>query len=121
MRLTKPRVYAEMDPTRCPVELYKFYSDHRPENCCKPTDPFYLAPLTNDKHPPLSVPWFISQPVGKNKLYNLMKTMITKTELQTDKRLTNTSARKHLCQKLLRHGVPDTHAIQVTGIKFNYE
>ena len=32
-------------------------------------------------------------------------------------RITNTSVRKHLCQKLLDSNIPDTHAIHITGHK----
>lgn len=108
-------MYAKPDKATCPVATYKFFKDRRPEDCCKPSDPFYLAPVTKDKHPTTAQPWFMNQPVGKNKLYSIMKTMISKANIQTDKRLTNTSARKHLCQKLIRHGVSDAQAVQITG------
>ena len=38
-------------------------------------------------------------------------------EMTEGKRLTNTSIRKRLCQKLLTANVPDTHAIHITGHK----
>ena len=50
-----------------------------------------------------------------------MKTMATRAnlpELENGKRLTNTSVRKALCQKLLNANVPDTQAIHVTGHKY---
>ena len=37
--------------------------------------------------------------------------------LNPEKRLTNTSARKYLCQKLLDSNIPDTQAVHVTGHK----
>ena len=47
-----------------------------------------------------------------------MKSMAEKAglpELNQGKRLTNTSVRKRLCQKLLQSNVPDTVAVHVTG------
>jgi len=46
---------------------------------------------------------------------DLMKAQLP--ELQFGKKLTNTSARKRLCQKLLQSNVPDTQAVLVTGHK----
>ena len=51
-----------------------------------------------------------------SKLYNIMKEMVKSSELsESAKRLTNTSARKYLCQKLMSHNVPDTQAVHITG------
>ena len=45
-----------------------------------------------------------------------MKEMVKSSELsESAKRLTNTSARKYLCQKLLANNVPDTQAVHITG------
>ena len=49
-----------------------------------------------------------------------MSTMVKNAglpELEHGKRLTNTSVRKRLCQKLLTSNVPDSHAIHITGHK----
>ena len=43
--------------------------------------------------------------------------MVSRANIQSDKRLTNTSVRKHLCQKLMENQVPDTQAVQITGHK----
>jgi hypothetical protein len=53
------------------------------------------------------------------KLSNL-RTMTVKAdlpEIQFGKKITNTSVRKRLCQKLLESDIPDTHAVHVTGHK----
>ena len=46
-----------------------------------------------------------------------MATRANLPELENGKRLTNTSVRKALCQKLSNANVPDTLAIHVTGHK----
>jgi len=57
--------------------------------------------------------------VGRNKLNNLMKQMATGANLPdlASKRITNTSVRKHLCQKLQDNSIPDTQAVHITGYK----
>jgi len=56
--------------------------------------------------------WFLSAPIGRNKLNSLMGVMAEKAqlpELQFGNKLTNTSARKKLCKRLPRSNVPDAH------------
>ena len=43
--------------------------------------------------------------------------MVSRANIQSDKRLTNTSVRKHVCQKLMENQVPDIQAVQITGHK----
>ena len=59
------------------------------------------------------------QPIGVNKLNGLLKTMALRAHLPDlpYMRITNTSVRKHLCQKLLDSNISDTHAIHITGHK----
>ena len=119
IRPEKPRMY-ETGDERCPILTYMTYKEKRPENFSNPMDPFYLACNTKTKNPLPGQTWFLKGPVGKNKLNNLMKTMATRAnlpDLENGKRLTNTSVRKALCQKLLNANVPDTQAIHVTGHK----
>jgi len=83
-------------------------------------DPFYLGVVTHTANPREGEQWFLSAPIGRNKLNSLMRVMAEKAqlpELQFGKKLTNTSARKRLCQKLLQSNVPDTQAVLVTGHK----
>ncbi|XP_053401130.1 uncharacterized protein LOC128557606 [Mercenaria mercenaria] len=119
IRRQKPRMYAT-GTDRCPVETYKVYAKQRPENFSGDEDPFYLAVVTHTRTPAVKDQWFLRGPIGRNKLNNLLKSMAAKAdlpELQFGKRITNTSVRKRLCQKLLENEVPDTHAVHVTGHK----
>ena len=118
-RDSKPRMYATNITGRCPVETYKIFADHRPIGFSNAGDPFYLATITHLQNPKVGEKWFLRGPVGKNKLNTLMKTMAKKANLPDleNKRITNSSARKRLCQTLLSHNIPDTQAIHVTGHK----
>ena len=118
-RKDKPRMYARPDSERCPVMLYKKYADKRPELMSQNDSPFYLATITNKSMPTENERWFLSQPIGVNKLNGLLKTMALRAHLPDlpYMRTTNTSVRKHLCQKLLDCNIPDTHAIHITGHK----
>ena len=115
----KPRMYARPDSERCPVMLYKKYADKRPELMSQNDSPFYLATITNKSMLTENERWFLSQPIGVNKLNGLLKTMALRAHLPDlpYMRITNTSVRKHLCQKLLDCNIPDTHAIHITGHK----
>ena len=58
-------------------------------------------------------------PLVRNKMNSLMKDMAKEAnlpDLQT-KRITNTSVRKHLCQKLLDNNIPNAQAVHITGHK----
>ena len=118
IRGSNPRMYAS-GQERCPVKIYKKYACKRPQGMLSHESPFYLATATNKKYPMEHERWFISQPIGVNKINRIMKTMVENANLPglEAKRLSNTSVRKHLCQKLLNHNVPDTHAAHVTGHK----
>ena len=91
----------------------------RPSDFCNPDHPFYLAPVTYVHAPGPNEQWFLRAPVGVKKLNSLMKKMAIKANLPdlASKRITNSSVRKYLCQKLIENNVPDTQAIHITGHK----
>lgn len=60
---------------------------------------------------------FLLGPIGKNKLNTLLKIMAKSAGVNMDKRLTNTSARKHLCQTLITNKVSGKQAVFWTGQK----
>ena len=118
MRPCAPRMYASPEfPERCPVEVYKRYKSKRPEDYSEPTDPFYIAPVTHTKTPGPSQKWFLRQPVGINKIKELMKVMSRNAELPDNKHITNTSVRKTLVQRMTDCNVPDNLQVYVTGHK----
>ncbi|KAK3106148.1 hypothetical protein FSP39_013707 [Pinctada imbricata] len=109
-------MYASKDG-RCPVDALKKYINKRPKNINKADDPFYLSVVTNNKRPSEDEQWFLAQPMGKHKLYHILKKMVEEANISIGnlKHLTKTSARKYLCQKLLDNNVPDTQAVHITG------
>ena len=118
-RKVKPKMYSNPNLTadRDPVRVYKTYRSKRPESMNLPNSPFYLA---TNIHSNLydSKPWFKAQPLGVNKLNSLAKDMAKQANLdQTNKRITNHSARKHLVQKLNDNNVPANQIMQITGHK----
>ena len=60
---------------------------------------------------------FVRQRVREKTLTSIMKTMKQKAGLDTNKRLTNHSARKYLVQKLKDNNVEDTDIMQISGHK----
>ncbi|KAL3882066.1 hypothetical protein ACJMK2_028441 [Sinanodonta woodiana] len=75
IRLAKPRAYAIPDiPQKDPVGLYKLYKNKRPADMNGPESPFFSQ--------------YKKTPMGINKLYGIMKKMMTDTGLPpTDKRI----------------------------------
>ena len=113
-----PRAWSNPDnPNRCPVAAYKLYKEKRPAKISGSTDPYYIAPITHDKNPAITDRWFISQPVGVNKLSSLMATMAKNAGLDRHKKITNHSARKYLVQTLRDQNVEPASIMQITGHK----
>ncbi|KAJ8311334.1 hypothetical protein KUTeg_010689 [Tegillarca granosa] len=113
VRLCPPRMYAYPENReRCPVYTYMSYQSLRPADFCKSGDPFYLAVVTNNKSPAMNEKWFLRAPIGVNKLQNIMKLMAKEACLPQNKRITNTSVRKTLIQKMT-----DSLQVYVTGHK----
>ena len=116
VRPVKPRMYESQNKERCPVKLYKEFALKRPEECNTADSPFYIA-VNNVKERTTKQAWFKKTPVGINKLYSLMKTMVNNAELPKKDNLTNHSARKTMLQKLNDNGIPPNQIMQISGHK----
>lgn len=115
-RACTPRIYATPDnPEKCPVSTYMLYRVKRPDGYSKHDDPFYISVVTNEKLPRIQDRWFISSPIGVNKL-NIMK-IVKNAGLPDNKRITNTSVRKTLLQRMTNSNVTNTLHVYVTGHK----
>ena len=79
-RQQKGRMYAVPGSNHCPVALYKFYRDMRPNDMSQHESPFYLA-INNIQHGSMR-PWFKSS-MGINKLNSLMKVVANKARLKS--------------------------------------
>ncbi|XP_076081788.1 uncharacterized protein LOC143052605 [Mytilus galloprovincialis] len=123
------RAWATTDQTKCPVAAYKLYKSKRPTKYSKPEDPFYIQENNN---PDKSALWFKAQRIGINKLGKFMKKMALNTGIikehtqndenqplddNTNRRLTNHSARRFMLQKLDDEGIEHNHIKQISGHK----
>ena len=102
---------------RDPVHVYKMNKEKRPPSMLEPDSSFYLSVNYFKTETHASVEdktWFKAQPMGVNKLNNIMKDM---TEAAGIPGKTNHSGRKTLVQKLQDTGVPPNQIIQITGHK----
>ena len=99
-------------PERCPVRIYKRYSDQRPESTKMPGSPYYLA--INHQRAPQGL-WYKCQPLGVNKLNTIMPRMAQEAKLVGH--FTNHSVRKTMCTQLLHAGVTPNTIAQLSGHK----
>ena len=82
----------------------------------KTTGRFYLSIKTNRK--PDGNVWFKVQPMGENKINNMMKSIVADSILKSsDKKFTNHSARKTVVSKLKKANVERSGIVKVTGHK----
>ena len=110
----QPRMFA-VGGERCPVALFKQFVSRRPQKL-KTTGPFYLSIKTN-RRPDDNV-WFKAQPMGENKINDMMKSIVADTILESsDKKFTNHSARKTVVSKLKKANVERSGIVKVTGHK----
>lgn len=110
----QPRMFA-VGGDRCPVAIFKQFVNHRPPTL-KKAGSFYLSIKTNRK-PDDSV-WFKVQPMGVNKINEMMKNLVADTVLgSSEKKFTNHSARKTVVSKLKKAKVDRSGIMKITGHK----
>ncbi|XP_060573052.1 uncharacterized protein KIAA1958 homolog isoform X3 [Ruditapes philippinarum] len=83
-RLCQARVYSMNDPPRDPVHLYKLYLDKRPPGMLEDNSPFFLS--VANSAPNLLQSWFKTQPMGINKLYNILRDMRLEADMINEQR-----------------------------------
>jgi len=111
-RAIQPKMFATGGP-RCPVQFFKTYLAHRPEEM-RNSGPFYLAII--DKPKSEVYMWYKKQRMGVNKIDSFMKNMALEAELDVEgRKLTNHSVRKTLVKKLKASNQPRSAIISVTG------
>ena len=108
----QPRMFA-VGGERCPVSLFKQFLTRRPPSL-KTSGALYLS-IKSNRRPEDSV-WFKSQPMGVNKINEMMKGIVADTSLESaGKKFTNHSARKTLVKKLKKANVERSGIVKVTG------
>jgi len=96
---------------KCPVTIFKEFLSRRPPEI-RTTGPLYLSCVTK----PSSQVWYKRQPMGVNKLNDMMKTIIEGTTLEDSwKTFSNHSARKTVVKKLKTAGLERSSIVKVTG------
>ncbi|KAL9983706.1 hypothetical protein ACROYT_G005923 [Oculina patagonica] len=105
-----PKMFATGDE-KCPVKIFKEFLSHRPREM-QATGPLYLSSIKN----PSSQVWFKKQPMGENKINEMMKSIIQGSTLEhSTKRFSNHSARKTVVKKLKSAGLERSSIVKVTG------
>jgi hypothetical protein len=85
----------------------------------KPGMPFYVQPQLYydiEKQNKDNI-WYKKERVGEKTLAKFMKRILLESNVTTDKKITNTSARKTMIQTLMKHNVPPTEIMQKSGHK----
>ena len=113
-RVFNPRMFA-VGEDRCPVAVFKQFVNHRSSTLRK-AGLFYLSIKTNP-NPDDSV-WFKVQPMGVNKINEMMKNLAADTVLESsDKKFANHNARKTVVSKLKKAKVDRFGIFKITGHK----
>ena len=89
------------------------YMSLRPADMLKDDDKFYIQVTILI----IKLGYGLKNKAGINKISGNMPKMIKEAGITSDKRLTNTSARKHLPTKLADHNIPDRQIVQISGHK----
>ena len=106
-----PQIFAQPNSDYCPDNISKLYVAKRPEELrSDPDSRFYLRPLPK---PTENDVWYSRQPLGKNKLGTMMKTMTLAADLYGRK--VNHSTRKTFATTLLQSDRPITEVAQLEG------
>ncbi|XP_070560277.1 uncharacterized protein [Ptychodera flava] len=105
-----PKIFATPNAMNsCPVETYRQFASRRPQEMNTPDSPFYLS----INYTPTTHIWYKKNPMGPNKLANVVKTMCNKAGISGKK--TNHSMRKTAITNLLHAGIPPTQVQQLSG------
>ena len=70
-RAFNPRAY-ETGADQCPVKMFQFFTEKRPEGSKKDDSPFFLA-MIPEQHLSSSKQWYFNRPLGKNLLGEFFK------------------------------------------------
>lgn len=106
-----PRMY-ETGGGRCPLRFFETYVSKRP-NLNRNTGPLYLAPIDNPKNDDI---WYKNMRIGVHTINNIMKNMVINSPLaDSNKKMTNHSARKTIVSKLRAAGFAKCEIKNITG------
>ena len=102
---------------RYPVQFYKLFRSHRPDEMNEPDAPFFLAVRHGDRRVNPEV-WYMKAPLGKNEICKFLKTSADEASLQRQgSKVTNYSVGKTSIGRLLDTNNPETFVAQLSGHK----
>ena len=108
LRSFLPKMFAT-GGDRCPVTIFKEFLSRRPPEI-RTTGPLYLSCVSNP-----SSQVYKRQPMGVNKINDMMKTVIRGTTVEDSwKPFSNHSARKTVVKKLKTAGLEGSSIVKVT-------
>lgn len=112
MKRTLPKAFENKDSPLCPVRAYEVFSLNRPEMMRRDDAPFYIQPNFSRQLK------FKAQRVGENKLGKIVGNMCKSAGVNDSdepRKLTNSSVRKTLVQKIRDTNIPSTDGCVITG------
>ena len=113
-RPSSPKAHAT-NTERCPVQFYKPFSSHQPEEMNEPDAPFFLAVRHGERRGNPQV-WYMKAPLGKNEIGKFLKTAADEASLQRQgSKVTNHSVRKIGIGRLLDANTPETFVAPLSG------
>ena len=98
---------------RCPVNLYKVFASHRPDNSKTPDSPFFLT--VNHKRKADSQVWYTKGPLGKNSIGMFLMKAAKAAGLSG--KITNHSVQKTCISRLMDADVPTNFVAQLSEHK----
>jgi len=111
-----PKAYTT-NTERCPVQFYKLFRSHRPEEMNEPDAPFFFAVRHSDRRVNPQV-WYMKVPLGKNEIGKFLKAAADEASLQRQgSKVTNHSVRKNSIGRLLDANTSETFVAQLSGHK----
>ncbi|CAB3979080.1 zinc finger MYM-type 2-like [Paramuricea clavata] len=98
---------------RCPVQLYRAFSQHRPDEMKQLDSSFFLA--INHRRQPGSQIWYNKAPLGKNENGKFLLKAAKAAKLSGN--ITNPSVRKTCISRLMDADIPENYVAQLSGHK----
>ncbi|XP_078371393.1 tolloid-like protein 2 [Oculina patagonica] len=112
-----PKAYAT-NTERCPVQFYKLFRSHRPDEMNEQDAPFFLAVRHGDRRVNPEV-WYMKAPLGKNEIGKFLKTAADKASLQ-GQTLVNTGSRCDVQTQTIDLSYTQNGSIYSPGYPKNY-
>lgn len=111
-RAFSPKIFEADNADRCPVAAYQLFETKRPLSMMHPDAPFFLS---ISYQPAPHCPWYKPQPMGVDRLTQIMRRMADKAGLVG--KFTNHSVRRTMCSNLIHAGIHPTVVAQLSGHK----